>query len=118
MDRTEVIAGMAGDLYAAESAVDAAIAQATSLVQSMIMARTTLSLSAVCGNASQARVMETITALGQARDAIVAAHTEMAREHRKMGWGTYAAGPVNKPPEDGRPIEVLDRSDKQLRRVA
>ena len=36
MDRTEVIAGVAGELYATEKAVDDAIAHATALVQSMI----------------------------------------------------------------------------------
>lgn len=107
MDRTEVVAGVASELYATENAVDIAIAQATSLVQSMIAARSTLSMSAIVASGSQAKTMEAITALGQAREAIVAAHVEMSREHRKMGWGTYAAGPMNKPPEDGRPINPV-----------
>lgn len=107
MDKTETVAGMANDLYATEAAVDAAIAQATTLIQTMISARSTLSLSAICGAGSQAKVMETLAVLGQAREAIVAAHVEMSREHRKMGWGVYAAGPMDKPPEDGRPIQTV-----------
>lgn len=99
MDRTEVIAGVASELYATENAVDIAIAQATSLVQAMIAGRSTLSVSAIAGSGSQAKAMEAIAALGVAREAIVAAHQEMARDHRRMGWGVYAAGPMNKPDE-------------------
>lgn len=107
MHRNEVLAGIASDLHATETAVDAAISQAMNLVQTMIVARSTLSASAIAAAGSQAKVMETIAVLGQARDSIVAAHVEMSREHRKMGWGVYAAGPMDKPPEDGRPIEPV-----------
>ena len=41
--------------------------------------------------------MEAIAALGVARDAMVACHAELQKDHRKMGWGTYAVGPVDKP---------------------
>ncbi|RZJ90306.1 MAG: hypothetical protein EON88_18735 [Brevundimonas sp.] len=100
MERTEIIAGVAGDLYATELAVDAAITQAATLIQSMISGRTALNVSAVAGTGSQAKAMEALTALGAAREAIVACHGELQKDHRKMGWGTYAAGPVNKP-DDG-----------------
>lgn len=97
MDRTEVIASVAGDLHATEAAIDAAITQATTLVQSMIGARAALSLSPVSAADSQAKAMESIAALGLAREAIVACHAEMQKDHRRLGWGTYAAGPMNKP---------------------
>ena len=67
MDRTEVIAGVAADLHATEHAIDAAIAQATTLVQSFISARADLSLSPVAATASQAKAMETIAALALTR---------------------------------------------------
>ena len=97
MDRTEVVAGVAGDLHATEVAIDKALTQATSLVQSMIGARSALSVSPVAGTVSQAKVIETIAALGAAREAIVACHAELQKDHRRMGWGTYAVGPLNKP---------------------
>lgn len=97
MDRSEVIASVAGDLYATERAVDAAITQATTLVQSMIGARAALDVSPVAGSGSQARAMEAVAALGVAREAVVACHAELQKDHRRMGWGVYAAGPVNKP---------------------
>lgn len=97
MDRSQVVAGVAGDLNSTEQAVDAAIAHAATLIQSMITSRTALSLSPVSGAAAQAKAMETIAALSQAREAIVACHEELARDHRRLGWGTYAVGPLNKP---------------------
>ncbi|RZJ27682.1 MAG: hypothetical protein EON85_10690 [Brevundimonas sp.] len=111
MDKAEVIASVAGDLNATEQALDAAIANATTLVQSMIGARTTLSLSPVTGADSQARAMEVIAALGAARSAIVACHEELAKDHRRMGWGPYAIGVLDKPPEqtgpDQKPVAHL-----------
>lgn len=106
MDRTEAVAGVAGELYATELAVDSAIAHATALVQSMISARAALSVSPVAAAGSQTRAMETIAALSAAREAIVACHAELQKDHRRLGWGTYAAGPINKPNEwDDTPIQ-------------
>ncbi len=97
MDRTEVVASVAGDLYATEQAVDAAITSATTLVQSMIGARTLLKASPVAGAVSQARAIEAIAALSAARDAVVACHAELAKDHRRMGYGVYNVGPLDKP---------------------
>jgi hypothetical protein len=103
MDRTEVVASVAGDLYATERAVDDAITAATTLVQSMIGARTLLKVSPVAGAVAQAKAIEAIAALSTARDAIVASHKEMQKDHRRMGWGTYAVGPLDKPDDDWAP---------------
>ena len=104
MDRTDVIAGVAGNLHATEHAVDAAITQATTLVQSMISARSDLQLSPVAGSSSQAKAMEAIAALSTAREAIVACHAELQKDHRRLGWGVYAVGPVNKGDDWDTPI--------------
>lgn len=103
MDKSEIITSVAGDLNATEQAVDQAIARATSLVQSMIGGRTALSLSPVTGAVAQTKAMEAIAALGVAREAIIATHTEMAKDHRRMGWGTYAIGQLDKYPEETKP---------------
>lgn len=103
MNKAECIASVAGDLNSAEQALDAAITQTTTLVQSMIGARTVLSLSPVSGAGSQARAMETIAALATAREALVACHEELAKDHRRLGYGVYAVGPLNKPAEDTKP---------------
>lgn len=106
MDKSEVIKGVAADLHAAEAAIDTAIAQATRLVQEMITARSALSISPVTFSASQSKAMETIATLGAARDAMIECHSEMAKDHRRMGWGTFAIGPLDKYPEGTKPKGV------------
>ncbi|WP_292136394.1 hypothetical protein [Brevundimonas sp.] len=105
---------MAADLHTTEHAIDAAIARATTLVQSFISARADLSLSPVAATASQAKAMETIAALAAARESIVACHGELQKDHRRLGFGTYAAGPI------GKPDDWLDPKDTRnhLRSVA
>ena len=100
MDRTEVVASIAGDLHQTECAVDAAITSATTLVQSMIGARTLLKASPVAGSVSQAKAMEAIAALSAAREAMVACHKDLAKDHRRMGYGVYNVGPLDKPDDD------------------
>jgi len=117
MDRTQVVASVAGDLYATERAVDAALTTATTLVQSMIGARTLLKVSPVAGSVSQAKAIEAIAALSAARDAVVACHAEMQKDHRRMGWGVYAVGPLDKPDDWNEEFET-GRVKQQLRTVA
>ena len=90
MDKNQVIASIAGDLNATEESVDAAIARATTLVQSMIGGRTALNISPVMGAEAQAKAIEAINALSAARQAVVACHEELAKDHRRMGYGVYA----------------------------
>jgi hypothetical protein len=58
--------------------------------------------------------METIAALAAARESIVACHGELQKDHRRLGFGTYAAGPI------GKPDDWLDPKDTRnhLRSVA
>ena len=115
MYKAEIVNGVANELYATEQALDAAIAQASGLVQTMIASRAELSVSAISGAGAQAKAMEAIAALGQAREAIVATHQELAKDHRRMGWGVYAAGPMDKPDDMTRPVEVPGRPGVNLR---
>ena len=112
MNKAEVIASVAGDLNSAEQSLDTAIAQATTLIQSMIGARTVLSLSPVAGAGSQARAMETIAALATAREALVACHEELAKDHRRLGYGVYATGHMNKPEETRSPTTGEARTSR------
>lgn len=113
MTKTEVIASVADDLTATEQAVDAAIARATTLVQSMIGARTALGISPVVGAESQARALEAIAALGAARQATVACHGELAKDHRRMGYGIYAEGGMDK----GQETRPATTGEHRLRAV-
>ena len=101
MDRTEVVTSVAGDLHATELAIDAAITQATTLVQSFIGARAALSLSPVSGTGSQAKAMETIAALSAAREV-----------HRRLPRRTA------KGPPSPRLRHLRRRPGRQARRLA
>ncbi|MGV9010581.1 hypothetical protein [Brevundimonas sp.] len=104
MDKAAVVAGIAGELSETERAIDTALTHATGMVQTMIAGRTTLGISPIAGADSQAKVMAAIAALATAREAVVACHEEMAKDHRRMGWGTYAVGTLDKPSEsESRP---------------
>ena len=107
MDKREVMKVVVEDLYATEKAVDDAIAQSTDFVATMIQARRDVNLSAVIGAEAQSKMLEAIAAMGQARDAVVAAHADLARVQRLIGLGHVAVGPVDKPEEDG-PIHPED----------
>ncbi len=96
MDKAQVIASVADDLYATEQSVDEAITRATTLVQSMIGARTQLNISAIAGADAQAKALEAIASLSAARQAVVECHNELAKDHRRLGYGVYL-GPIDKP---------------------
>jgi hypothetical protein len=102
MDKAQVIASVAGDLRATEQSVDEAIARATTLVQSMIGSRAALNLSPVVAAEAQAKALEAIAALGAARQAMVACHAELGKDHRRLGYGVYA-GFEDKVPGGDRP---------------
>ncbi len=103
MNKAEVIANVAGDLYSTEQALDEAIARATALVQSMIGTRTALNISPVLGAEAQTKAMEAITSLAAARHAVVACHEELAKDHRRMGWGVFMDIPKDKGTGTDRP---------------
>jgi hypothetical protein len=102
MTRTEVVASVAGDLHATEEALDTAITRATTLVQSMIGARAQLNLSPVVAADAQTKALEAIAGLSAAREALIACHQEMAKDHRRLGYGVYA-GPMDKVEEKSTP---------------
>lgn len=108
MDKAQVIASLAGDLKATEQSVDEAIARAATLVQSMIGGRAAMNVSPVVGAEAQAKAMEAIAALAAARQAMVACHEELAKDHRRMGYGVYAEG-ADKFPEGQRPVTTGER---------
>lgn len=100
MDKLEVMRTVVDDLYATERAIDDAIAQSTDFVATMIQARRDVNLSAVVGAEAQSKMMEAVAALGVARNAVVAAHADLAKVQRLVGLGHVATGPVDKPEED------------------
>jgi hypothetical protein len=116
MDKAQVIASVAGELHSSEEALDQAIAHATTLVQSMIGSRTALGLSAVVGADAQTKALEAIASLGAAREALVACHGALAKDHRRLGYGVWAGAPMDKYPE-GDEQRPTPKGEHRLRAV-
>ena len=100
MDKMEIMRTVVEDLYATERSIDDAIAQSTDFIATMIQSRRDVNLSAVVGAEAQAKMIEAVAALGEARSAVVAAHADLAKVQRLVGLGHVATGPVDKPEED------------------
>ena len=90
MTDTEVLASIAGEIHASEDALDQAIVRTTALVQSIIGSRATLNVSAMAGAEAQAKAMEAIATLSAARQSLIACHEQLAKDHRRLGYGVYA----------------------------
>ena len=100
MDKMEIMRTVVEDLYATERSIDDAIAQSTDFIATMIQSRRDVNLSAVVGAEAQAKMIEAVAALGEARSAVVAAHADLTKVQRQVGLGHVATGPVDKPEED------------------
>lgn len=112
MEKAFVAQRVARKLFATERALDAALVEASELMADMIKARMDLNLSAVVGDAASAKLVEALSALGEARTAIVGAHNELNDVRLRIGVRTRMAGWEDKPPE----LATLKASD-DLREV-
>lgn len=97
MKRDTIGADVAGRLYAAEAAIDIALAETAALVAMMPAARSGAHLSAVTGQRAFDGVAASIQSLAQARAHIVDTHNVLAALARKLGLDVLAVGPMDKP---------------------
>ena len=84
MDRAFVAQGVANRLFATETSIDKALAEASQLMAEMVEARQTLRVSAVVGDAAISKAAQTIASLSEARAAVVATHHELAEVKDRM----------------------------------
>lgn len=120
-DMTRVTVGQAvsGRLFAAEAAIDAALAETASLCAILPAARCAAHLSAVTGQKAFDGAAASLSALTQARAHLVATHNTLAALARKLGLETLAIGPLDKPedtPANGGGIaaQLMDKVNKTL----
>lgn len=110
MEKVFVAKKVAQKLYATEAALDAAMTEAAELIGEMVRARGELSLSAVVGDTAQAKIVEAIAALGEARSAVVAAHADLDDVRKRIGVRTTGLGFHDKPkPQASAETEVTLR---------
>lgn len=99
MEKVFVAQKVARKLFATEAALDAAMTEAAELMSEMLKARAELNLSATVGDAASAKLVEAISALGQARTAVVGAHAELDQVRVRIGVRTKGLGFQDKPPQ-------------------
>jgi hypothetical protein len=87
---------VATKLFATESAVDEALAEATEMMSEMLRGRAELRIAATPSDAAVAKVAQAISALSQARTAMVDAHAELNELKLRLGIRTKMDGPEDK----------------------
>ncbi|SFS70016.1 hypothetical protein [Brevundimonas viscosa] len=115
-DRHELGRRMAEQLYAAERAVDLAVAEVSDLAAMMTRGRMEHGIAAVVGQEALERVVECSGVLTRARRALVDGHRQLARDARAMqiAWTALGGPGETKPAEDGPRVGAVGR----LRQVA
>lgn len=103
MTRSDIGQTLADRLYAAESAIDAALVHTARLAAYLPEARAQAYLSAVTGQKAFEDTAQSVLALSEARGHIVRTHGRLAALARSLGLDTLAVGPIDKP-EDEPPI--------------
>ena len=100
MEKALVCQRVANRIWATEKAVDAAMAEAASLMMSIAEARVDLGLSAIVADEATQKVAQAIATLADARRAVVAAHANLDQTKLRIGVRTKLIGVTDKPPED------------------
>ena len=96
MDKALIAQTVANKLFATENAVDTAIVEATKLMGGLIEARQEMRLSAVVGDDAVSKLAVALSALTEARKAVVEAHNELAEVKLRVGIRTKLIGVTDK----------------------
>ncbi|HWQ87741.1 hypothetical protein [Brevundimonas sp.] len=97
MTRQSIGETLAVRLYAAETAIDLALAETATLAAMLPSARADAYLSAVTGQRAFDGAAGAVSALSAARSHMVQTHTALAALARKLGLDALAVGPIDKP---------------------
>jgi len=95
MDKALIARTVANKLFATEAAVDTAIVETSKLLGGLVEARQEMNVSTVVGNEVFAKVAAALSALSEARTAMVDAHNELAEVKLRVGIRTKLIGPVD-----------------------
>ncbi|HEX5378287.1 MAG TPA: hypothetical protein VFW47_06915 [Phenylobacterium sp.] len=96
MEKAFVAQRVATKLFATEAAVDQAMVEATEMMADLLKARQDVNASMVFADDVQVKLMEAISALSQARSAMVGVHGELAEAKLRLGIRTKMAGEMDK----------------------
>ena len=96
MEKAFVAQRVAKKLFVTEAAVDGALVEASELMSEMLKARQDVKVSMVFADEAQAKLMEAMKALSEARSAMVSVHNELNEAKLRLGIRTKMGG--EKPP--------------------
>jgi flagellin-like hook-associated protein FlgL len=88
MEKVFVAQQVAKKLFETEAAVDTALVEASELMSQMLKARQDVSASMVFADSAQAKLMEAIKALSEARSSMVAVHLQLDEARLRLGVRT------------------------------
>ncbi|MBW8813547.1 MAG: hypothetical protein JF588_08990 [Caulobacterales bacterium] len=88
MEKVFVAQRVANKLFATEAAVDGALVEASELMGEMLKARLDVNASMVFADDCQAKLMDAMKALSEARSAMVAVHNELGEAKLRLGIRT------------------------------
>jgi ABC-type sugar transport system substrate-binding protein len=108
MEKVFVAQHVATKLFATESAVDGALAEAAELMSEMLKARKDVNVSMVVGDDAASKLVDAIKALGEARTAMVGVHNELAEVKLRLGIRTKM-GYEDKPPQARQVTDITMR---------
>jgi hypothetical protein len=97
-NRRQAAQKVADSLFAAEDAIDAALARAAELNCTLATARSEANLSAVVGQDAFEVAASTFAALASARASIVETHRRLGETQIQVGLRTVSFGDNTKPP--------------------
>ncbi|MBX9617052.1 MAG: hypothetical protein Q8S03_12910 [Brevundimonas sp.] len=103
MSRHAVGVALSLRLHAAETAIDAALAETARLAVLLPAARARARLSATVGGKAFDGTAAAIGALATARSHLIDTHTTLSALARRLGLDDLAVGPLDKPEDDIRP---------------
>jgi len=106
---------IAGALFEAEAAIDAALAKTAQLSGVMPSLRKMAGASALVGQDAVERASQAIMALAEARRAIVETHKELSVAQTQVGLGAVALGDGQDKPAPG--MSLTEQGGRRLREV-
>ena len=107
MERALVAQHVANKLFATENSIDQAMADAAALIGQMVSARQELGVSTTFADGAFAQATAALSALGQARTAMIAAHAELEDAKLRVGIRTKMVGTSDKPPANQARLDGL-----------
>ena len=107
MEKAFVAQRVAAKLFATEASVDQAMVEATELMADLLKARKDVNASMVFADDVQVKLMEAISALSQARSAMVGVHGQLAGSTLRPGIRTEMVGAMTKPTPSSSDVTTM-----------